>query len=168
MLERRTSLHRGPAFVRVQPESPHRSVDIEGFGYLGGVIKNLSATGPAQPADVWELYRRPANWASWSPQIRSVKCKDDVIRIGTTGKVVGPFGFTIDFVITAVDEESREWSWKVKAPLGIRLHLSHGVESSGGGTRTTLTVRGPAPIVLGYAPIASLALRNLVKSHRKT
>src|SRR4051812_31136345 len=116
--------------------------------------KNLSATGPASPADVWELYRRPAAWPTWAPQILSVKCKDETIKAGTEGKVVGPFGFTVAFKILSVDEAARTWTWRVHAPLGIRLLLTHGVEPAEAGTRTTLVVDGPALIVIGYAPIA--------------
>jgi len=51
----------------------------------------------------------------------------------------------------------------VRAPLGVRLDLSHRVEAAGTGTRTLLRISGPAPIVLGYAPIAAHALRGLVR-----
>ena len=45
---------------------------------------------------------------------------------------------------------------------GVRLVLHHTVAAAGTGTRTGLTVAGFAPAVLGYLPLARVALRRLV------
>ena len=44
------------------------------------------------------------------------------------------------------------------------MTLDHGVEPAGTGTRTTLAVDGPAPVVLAYVPLARVALGRLVRS----
>jgi Polyketide cyclase / dehydrase and lipid transport len=123
----------------------------------------LAAVGPADPDDVWERYAEPAAWPSWSPQIRRVEFDGARIRAGATGAAHGPCGVAVDFEIIAVDEPAHEWSWRVAAPFGVRLFLVHGVSPHAGGTRTTLDIDGAAPFVLGYAPLAQLALNRLVR-----
>jgi hypothetical protein len=123
----------------------------------------LEVTGPAEPQVAWDRYLEPARWSSWSPQIRSVTSSDDRLVTGTSGQVRGPLGLAVPFVVDAVDEAARTWSWTVRpGPLVLRLH--HGVRpAAAGGSLTWLVVEGPAPVVLGYLPLAGLALRRLVR-----
>ncbi len=80
-----------------------------------------------------------------------------------TGRVFGPLGVHLDFVVDAVDEATREWMWTVRrGPL--RLVLTHGVIARGRGCETWLRVDGPLPVVAAYAPLARLALARLVRS----
>lgn len=128
------------------------------------MLLRLSVTGPAHPDEVWDRYLRPRRWAEWSPQIRRVERSDEEIRAGTTGRVWGPPGLAVDFTVTAVDPAARTWSWGVRVLLlGTHLTLRHGVVAHAGGTRTWLEVRGARPVVLGYAPLARLALARLVR-----
>lgn len=121
-----------------------------------------SADGPAAPALVWERYADPGRWAGWAPQIRRVETAADRIAPGVTGRVFGPLGVRVGFTVTAVDEAARTWAWDVTAgPL--RLHLRHGVEARAGGTVTWLTVRGPAPVLAAYLPVARIALHRLTR-----
>jgi len=126
----------------------------------------IAAEGRADPETVWDKYIHPGRWHEWSPQIRSVDCADEAIAAGTTGTVHGPCGVGVDFEILTVDEQNCCWSWRVEA-AGVLLTLDHGVAARGSapaaGTRTTLTVDGPAPIVVGYLPLARLAMGRLVR-----
>lgn len=126
----------------------------------------ISAAGPAEPDVVWDRYIRPVCWAEWSPQIRSVDYPDDTLGPGGTGVVHGPCGVAVTFDILDVDTEKRCWSWRVRLP-GSTLQLAHEVGPADGAgttaTRTVLHITGPAPIVLGYAPIARFALGRLVR-----
>lgn len=124
------------------------------------------ARGPLRPAEVWERYADPHRWASWAPQIRRVDTAAARLAPGTTGTVVGPLGVRARFAVVEVDETARTWSWDVTPavpPLPLRLHLRHGVEPAGSGTRTWLTIRGPAPVVAAYLPLARVALELLVR-----
>ena len=77
-----------------------------------------------------------------------------------TGRVRGPLGVRVSFVVTEVDAP-RTWSWDVR--LGpLRMHLRHGVDADPAGTATWLVVRGPALAVAAYVPVARHALRRLV------
>ncbi len=124
----------------------------------------LRATGLAPVEVAWERYADPARWASWSPQIRQVRTAGRRIAPGVRGTVVGPLGFRVPFEVLAVDEAARTWRWWVR--LGpAEIELGHAVWSVAGRTRTTLDLSGPlraVPLLLGYAPIAQLALRRLV------
>ncbi|MET0866218.1 MAG: SRPBCC family protein [Nakamurella sp.] len=125
----------------------------------------VGASGPAAVDEVWDRYIHPQRWSEWSPQISSVDCSDDTITAGSTGTVHGPCGVGVDFLILQVDHQQRSWSWQVKAAF-VTLELVHGVEAVAGrdpGTRTTLEVAGPAPVVIGYLPIARIALGRLVR-----
>lgn len=119
---------------------------------------NLSARGDATAATIWERYATIARWRTWAPHIRRVEASAERIAPGLTGTVHGPVGLRVRFRIDAVDEP-RSWSWTAR--LGpVRLALDHGVELDG---RTTLRMRGLAPVILGYAPIARWALARLVR-----
>lgn len=126
----------------------------------------VRASGPAAPDLVWDRYLRPTRWPEWAPQIRSVDYPDEVISAGGTGVVHGPCGISVHFEIDDVDGEGRQWSWRAKL-AGITLALGHTVGPDGSGTSqgtlTTLDISGPAPVVVGYAPIARIALERLVR-----
>jgi hypothetical protein len=125
----------------------------------------VGAAGSAAVDEVWDRYIHPQRWSEWSPQISSVDCSDDTIRDGSTGTVHGPCGIGVGFEISQVDHEKRCWSWQVRAAF-VTLDLVHAVEAVAGrhpGSRTTLEVSGPAPVVVGYLPIARIALGRLVR-----
>lgn len=123
----------------------------------------VSAAGSADPDEVWDRYTRPSRWSQWSPQIRSVDYPGEVIAPGGAGTVHGPCGLPVGFEILDVDHDKRRWSWTVRQAV-VRLTLQHAVTPQGTGTGTELIIDGPAPIVLGYAPIARIALGRLVRS----
>jgi hypothetical protein len=123
----------------------------------------LTASGPVAPAAAWERYAVPAAWPTWAGHITSVEADGDRLREGLRGTVSGPLGLGVRFEVTAVDEAARTWSWDVRFGP-VELHLHHDVsERPGGGTVTGLVVDGPAPVVLGYAPVARAALGRLVR-----
>jgi len=125
----------------------------------------LAAAGRASASEAWERYAQVALWSRWSPQIRSVTCSSSRIRAGATGRVRGPLWIGVDFVVDAVDEESRQWVWTVGKGAAV-LQLHHRVVPVGDGSRTTLAMSGPLPVLLGYAPLARLALGRLVRPGR--
>jgi hypothetical protein len=122
------------------------------------------AEGARDTDDVWDRYVRPRRWPEWSPQIRSVDYPGERLVPGTDGVVHGPARLPVRFRILDVDGTGpvRAWSWAVSA-AGVRLTLRHTVEATAAGTRTGLTVDGPAPVVAAYLPVARWALRRLVR-----
>jgi hypothetical protein len=125
-------------------------------------VVTLHATGPETPGEVWERYAVPARWPKWAPQITAVDVPAPRLVAGVRGRVRGPAGVVLPFVVDAVDEAARQWAWTVS--LGpVRLHLLHWVaEGPDGGSTTGLRLDGPAPLVLGYAPLARVAIGRLV------
>jgi hypothetical protein len=122
----------------------------------------LHATGPEPPGEVWERYAVPARWPEWAPQITGVDLPVGWLAAGVRGRVHAPLGVALPFVVDSVDEAARRWSWTV-AVGPVRLRLLHWVaDGPDGGSTTGLRVRGPAPLVLGYAPLARWALGRLV------
>src|ERR1700761_4542586 len=73
----------------------------------------VSARGSVAPGVAWERYADPARWPRWAPQIRRVETAGDRIGPGLRGRVVGPLGVAVSFVIDDVDEVARTWSWSV-------------------------------------------------------
>jgi hypothetical protein len=126
----------------------------------------LHATGPEAPAEVWERYAVPARWPEWAPQITGVDLPAGRLAAGARGRVRAPLGLALPFVVDSVDEAARCWSWTVS--IGpVRLRLLHWVaEGPDGGSTTGLRIDGPAPLVLGYAPLARLAIGRLVRPLR--
>jgi hypothetical protein len=120
----------------------------------------ISAPGRARAEVVWERYARFERWHTWAPQIRGVETTATRLTAGVTGRVRGPLGLRVPFTVTGVDDAARTWAWTVHVGP-IRLFLRHGVDPDGG---TWLAVRGPAPVVLGYLPVARLALHCLTRT----
>lgn len=104
-----------------------------------------------------------SEWKTWSPQIRWVDAPSDRLATGLTGTVHALLGVQAHFEVLAVDEPRRTWSWRARTgPVVMVLH--HAVlAGDDGGSRTTLEIEGPAPVVLGYAPLAQVALQKLVR-----
>jgi hypothetical protein len=121
----------------------------------------IAASGP-QPAELaWERYARLELWPTWSPYL--LRATPDGARLapGLRGRVFGPAGVRVSYVVDSVDEPARQWSWTVSAGP-VRVALRHGVLASPSGTVTWLVLRGPAPVILAYAPLAEWSLHRLV------
>ena len=123
----------------------------------------LHATGPVDPAEVWERYAVPARWPTWAPHLTGVEVAVPRLAAGTAGRVRGPAGIVLPFEVEDVDEAARRWAWRVHAGP-VTLHLLHWVvPAPDGGSTTGLRITGPAPVVAAYAPFAGWALRRLVR-----
>ncbi|GAA4804062.1 SRPBCC family protein [Streptomyces ziwulingensis] len=121
----------------------------------------LRAAGAARPDTVWCRYVYFRRWSEWSPQIVGVDTGAERIAPGVRGTVRSFLGLRVAFAVESVDDGHRTWSWRVR--LGpVRVRLTHDVVPQGDGTRTRLRMRGPAPALAAYAPLAHLALRRLV------
>lgn len=150
----------------------------------------LRARGAAAPRVAWERYADPGLWPTWSPQISAVDvdgaepARPPRLRAGLAGTaaglpVLGRPLLAVRFVVEDVDEAARRWVWTVeprRAAVGLprrlqrwaRMRLVHAVTArpgarAGAGSATTLEMTGPAPVLLGYALPAWVALRLLVR-----
>ncbi len=129
------------------------------------VALTLHAHGVSTVTLAWERYADPGLWATWAPQIQRVETDMERLVAGGSGTVRAGLRswptLGVPFEVLEVDESAMEWSWR--AHLGpVRLHLEHGVIPYPTGSSTWLRVHGPLPVVLGYAPVARLALNKLV------
>jgi hypothetical protein len=128
-------------------------------------VLTLHAHGVASVTLAWERYADPALWSTWAPQIQRVDTTMPRLTAGGTGTVRAGFlprpTLGVPFEVLAVDEAAREWEWEAR--IGpVRLRLEHGVTEHLTGSSTWLRVHGPLPVVLGYVPVAKLALDRLV------
>ncbi|MGY2080603.1 SRPBCC family protein [Modestobacter sp. SYSU DS0657] len=122
----------------------------------------LHATGPVDPQEAWDRYLHPARWSEWSPQIKKVDASAPRIAPGVSGRVYDPIGTSVGFVVDEVSAAERRWAWQVTVGP-TRLGLAHWVSPApDGGTTAGLRITGFAPLVVGYAPLALLALKRLV------
>ncbi len=124
----------------------------------------VDAHGPATADASWRRFATPATWPSWAPLIRDVDASDEVLAVGTTGRVHGPGGVAVDFEVTHVDPALRSWSWRAGRG-GATVSMDHHViPAPGGGSRAMLRVPAPAATVLQpYRLPAGAALRELVR-----
>ena len=123
----------------------------------------LHASGPLGAADAWERYAEPARWPTWAPQITGVQVPVPRLAARVEGRVRAPLGVTLPFVVESVDEAARRWAWTVSAGP-VRLYLLHWVsDGPDGGSTTGLRITGPLPVVVGYAPLAQVAISRLVR-----
>jgi hypothetical protein len=131
----------------------------------------LRAAGPVPATVAWERYADLGHWKRWSPQIRSVDADGRRLRPGLSGVVHPVVGPGMRFVVDAVDEEQMSWIWTVTLPLvPLRMRLHHTVADADAdadaapapGSRTSLHIAGPLPVIALYAPLAQWALNRLV------
>ena len=121
----------------------------------------VRAAGPAGAPDVWEAYADPQRWPQWAPHIRRVEAIGR-LRPGLEGKVWSVVPAPMSFAVTDVDAKRRRWSWT--AALGpLRMRFEHGVDTLAGGSGTWMTMHGPLPVLMIYAPLARIALHRLVR-----
>lgn len=133
-------------------------------GYAPVVQTTVSARGPASPDVAWERYADLDRWPEWAPQITGVDAPARRLRPGLRGTVRAVGVVPVGFEVLDVDEAARTWSWRVRVGP-ITLELTHGVEGDplqDVGTRTWLRTAGWPPVVLGYTPLAFVALHFLV------
>lgn len=124
--------------------------------------RTVAAAGDVSPDVAWERYAVIARWPSWALPIRRVEASSSRLGPGVTGVVYGPAGVRITFVVEAVDEVRRTWSWRVRCGP-VTMTLWHEIlNTSAGGTAATVTVSGAAPVVLLYPEVARVALSRLV------
>ena len=123
----------------------------------------LRADGDLDVDAAWARYVDYDAWPGWAPHIVTVDADTSRIAPGATGRVTGPFGIGADFEVEAVDELARTWSWRARSGP-ITVALWHAVEPRGTGCRTVLKMRGPAPVLIGYAPLARWSLSRLVRA----
>lgn len=122
----------------------------------------VSVCGPMDPDTVWRRYHEPRWWSTWSPQICSVEYEHPTLCPGTEGVVRTFGGVGVAFMIDEVCTLDRTWTWRVVV-LGLTLRMTHDVRPAGNaGSRTWLTVTGPAVISRAYAWLATIALWRLV------
>ena len=140
----------------------HRSSALAPPDCAGVDPVDVTGPGTAAPELVWSRYADLAQWSQWSPQVHGVESSASRIACGVTGSVVGPLGLRVAFVIDEVDESRRSWAWRVHFGP-VHLRLTHSVETQEVGASTALVIDGPAAYVVGYAPLARLALTRLVR-----
>lgn len=140
----------------------------------------LRAAGAAPPETVWRRYACVDQWSRWSPQIKAVHTEHTehtdhgehqehqehadsrTLVPGLSGTVESVAGIRAAFVVDHVDPDRRAWTWRVRCGPA-RLLLRHEVRATPDGSSTRLTMRGPLPVLVAYAPLARLALRRLVR-----
>lgn len=123
---------------------------------------SITVTGDADAVLAWSRYETLSLWKTWSPQISDVIAASPTLATGLTGLVVGPLGVRVPFEVLDVDAEAMEWRWHVRYGP-VRATLEHTVRPAPGGCSTGLVIDGPAAVVLGYRPLAQLALKRLVR-----
>ena len=123
-------------------------------------VRRIEARGPAPVEEVWDRYATLARWPEWSPQISRAEGSADQLALGVRGTVYVAGVLPLAFTVTSCRPEDRTWSWQVRLGL-VTLDLDHAVYPAGSGSRTTLSLAGPALLVTAYAPVAQVALRRL-------
>ena len=99
------------------------------------------------PSDtVWRRFTSPSQWPSWAPQIRDVTPADSGLRLGGTGRVLGPGPLAVDYEVTEVDAGLRVWSWEVGiGHARVRMHR-YVLPTAEGGSRALMQVHGPVAV----------------------
>jgi uncharacterized protein YndB with AHSA1/START domain len=94
----------------------------------------------AAPSEtVWGIMADPERWHEWTPSVRSIRLLDKgPLAVGTRALIRQPKFPPAVWTITAI-VPGKSFTWKSGAP-GIWVYAHHSVESTGGGTRATLTL----------------------------
>lgn len=130
---------------------------------MSTTVRRVEVTGPALTTAAWERYADLSLWRTWAPQIRSVEADGARLAPGRSGTVHVLGGLRVPFVVTAVDEQRRTWSWIARlGPVGLTLH--HDLSPALDGTTAGLTVEGPGLVVALYAPLTTAPLERLLRA----
>jgi hypothetical protein len=123
----------------------------------------VEASGTAVPDTVWQRFTSPSTWPSWALQVRDVTASASALRLGDTGRVLGPGPLAVDYEVVELDAGLRVWAWEVMVGRGrVRMH-HYVLPAPDGGSRALLQVHGPAAVpAQAYRPVARAALRRLV------
>jgi len=117
--------------------------------------REVDVAAPA--ADAWGLLIDTTRWPEWGPTVRAARLDGPgtTIAAGSTGAVRTPAGFWLPFEITAYDDATRTWSWRV---AGVAA-TSHRVTSTGPATcRVGFGVPWWAP---AYLVVVRVGLRRV-------
>ena len=122
------------------------------------------SSGGADPAVAWTRYENLDLWSTWSPQISGGHRRDAVAsRPASTGSSSGRSGSGCRS--RCWPSTQRPWSGAgTCASVPSHATLDHVVRPAPGGCTTELVIDAPAFAVIGYRPVAALALRRLVRS----
>lgn len=129
---------------------------------LTPTVRTIRARGSASPEIAWQRYAELAQWSSWAPHILGVEAEATYLRVGLTGVVRVIGGLGVPFTVTSVDHAAMTWSWIARL-VGVPLTFTHTVLPASDGSTTTLAMEGPALVILGYIPLAEIALLRLVR-----
>jgi hypothetical protein len=124
------------------------------------VVRRIEARGPVPAEEVWDRYATLARWPEWSPQISRVEASADRLALGVRGTVYVGGVLPLRFTVTSCRSEDRTWSWQVRWDRSPSTSTTP-CTGRGPGSRSTLSLSGPALLVAAYAPLAQLALRRL-------
>lgn len=129
---------------------------------MASTVRRIEVTGRAPAAVAWERYADLDAWPGWAPQIRSVTADGPRLGVGRAGTVHVVGGLPVPFVVTAVDDERRTWSWIARlGPVALTLH--HDLTQTPDGTVAGLTLEGPGLVVATYGPLTRVPLARLLR-----
>src|SRR4029078_6647534 len=99
----------------------------------------------------------------WAPQIQAVTSADSALRLGGTGRVLGPGPFAVDYEVIEVDAGLGGLSGEVGIGRArVRMH-HYVLPTAEGGSRALMQVHGPSAVpAQAYRHLARAALRRLV------
>lgn len=106
----------------------------------------------APPRRVWTVLTDTTYWPKWGPSVTEVDCSDEVIQVGSTGRIRTPFDIWLPFEITAC--EAYRWTWTV-ATLPA---TGHRVESLETGSRVVFEL---PLLAAAYVPVCRRALGRI-------
>ena len=106
------------------------------------------------PEILWDVITDTLKWPLWGPTVRSTRCSDRYIGMGTKGQVLTSVGIRLPFIVTHY-EHLRFWSWKV-GPFRATGHRLDSVQTGG----CNLWFETPM-IAAPYALICRKALVNI-------
>ncbi|GGS26295.1 SRPBCC family protein [Actinokineospora fastidiosa] len=94
----------------------------------------------ADPAHVWSVFTRVAQWPDWTNSVTSATPLDPPpLAVGKRVRIKQPKLPTTVWTLTELTE-GRSWTWVATGP-GVRTTAEHVVEPHGDGTRVSLRLR---------------------------
>jgi len=110
---------------------------------------------------IWSVLLDIERWPEWNPTVTSLERLDaGPLTVGSRARVRQPKLRPAEWRVTELDADARSFTWITRSP-GVQVMGGHRVETTGDGSRVTLSIRFSGLL----APLVARLARSLTQQY---